>query len=78
VLFAWIKFKSPRRRNHIWGTSARGAATGDSQGAGPEIAGGEGTAEESPPGRVTDETDYFRLADHTSRNVRIAKGICGW
>ncbi|MGA7920911.1 MAG: thiamine pyrophosphate-dependent enzyme [Candidatus Acidiferrales bacterium] len=29
-------------------------------------AGGEGTAEESPPAsRVTDETDYFRLADYT-------------
>jgi hypothetical protein len=27
-----------------------------------EVGGGEGTAEESPPaGRVTDETDYFRL-----------------
>jgi len=26
----------------------------------------KGTAEESPPaGRVTDETDYFRLADHS-------------
>jgi hypothetical protein len=31
---------------------------------GSEVGGGEGTAEESPPaGRVTDETNYFRLAD---------------
>jgi hypothetical protein len=30
----------------------------------PQIGSGEGTAEESPPEcRVTDETDYFRLAD---------------
>ena len=38
--------------------------------AGPEIGGGEGTAEESPPaGRVTDETDYFRIVDHSSRTL---------
>ena len=37
----------------------------DSGRAGSEVGSGEGTAEESPPaGRVTDETDYFRLADH--------------
>jgi hypothetical protein len=31
---------------------------------GMEVGGGQGTAEESlPAGRVTDETDYFRLAD---------------
>ena len=37
-------------------------------GSGPdsEIGGGKGTAEQSPPaGRVTDETDYFQLADHS-------------
>ena len=39
---------------------------GDSGRAGPEVGGGEGTPEESPPaGRVTDETDYLRLADHS-------------
>jgi hypothetical protein len=40
-----------------------GHQPGDSGRPGSEIGGGEGTAEESPPaGRVTDETDYFRLA----------------
>ena len=30
-----------------------------------EVGSSEGTAEESPPaGRVMEETDYFRLADH--------------
>src|SRR5450759_1390221 len=42
----------------------RQASAGGSGRAGWEIGGGEGTAEESPPaGRVTDKTDYFRLAD---------------
>jgi hypothetical protein len=37
---------------------------------GSEIGGGGGTAEESPPtGRPTDETDYFRLADHPSTTI---------
>jgi hypothetical protein len=43
---------------------ARRVSAGDSDRAGSKIGGGEGTAEESPPARrVTDETDYFRLAD---------------
>ena len=53
-----------RHRVHHAKGHDRRAATGDSQGAGPKIGGGEGTAEESPPaGRVTDEADYFRVAD---------------
>jgi len=48
------------------------ASAGDSGRPGSEIGGGEGTAEESPPaGRVTDETDYFRLADHPSGTGRL-------
>jgi hypothetical protein len=36
------------------------------QARGSEVGSGERTAEESPPaGRVTDETAYFRFADHT-------------
>lgn len=36
--------------------------------AGSEIGGSAGTAEESPPaGRVTDETDHFRLADYMDK-----------
>jgi hypothetical protein len=43
----------------------RWTSAGDSGRLGSEIGGGEGTAEESPlAGRVTDETDYFPLADH--------------
>ena len=35
------------------------------QARGSEGGSGEGAAEESPPaGRVADETDYFRFADH--------------
>jgi len=42
----------------------------DSGQPGAGIGSGEGTAEESPPaGRVTVETDYFGLADHTARIV---------
>ena len=34
-----------------------------------------GTAEESSPaGRVTDETDHFRIADHTPRNPENSTG----
>jgi hypothetical protein len=37
---------------------------------GSEVGGGEGTAGESrPAGRVTDETDYFRIAGHSTRTV---------
>jgi hypothetical protein len=37
-----------------------------------DVGSGEGTAEESPPaGRVTDETDYFRLADNPRRIVGL-------
>src|SRR5438309_6943795 len=45
---------------------ARRASAGDSRRTGSEVGGGgEGTGEESPPaGRLTDETDYFRFADH--------------
>jgi hypothetical protein len=33
-----------------------------------KLGGGEGTAEEAPPaGRLSDETDYFGLADDSSR-----------
>jgi hypothetical protein len=50
-----------------------GAPATDSGRAGSEVGGGEGTAEESPPaGRVTDETDYFRLADNSG--IRGDKG----
>jgi len=43
---------------------ARRASAGDSGRAGSEVGGGAATAEESPPaGRVTDETNYFRIAD---------------
>jgi transposase-like protein len=39
-----------------------------SHGARSEVGGGAGTAEESPPaGRVTNETDYFRVADNSER-----------
>ena len=72
-----------RRR---WITSARTSANcrstvlciqisvysaGDSGRQGSEIGGGEGTAEEAPPaGRLTDETDYFPLADDSSTSPK--------
>ncbi len=50
------------------------ASAGDSGRPGSEIGGGEGTAEESPPaGRVTDETDYFRLADDPGAIMWLAR-----
>jgi hypothetical protein len=46
-------------------------SAGDSGRPRSEIGGGEGTAEESPAtGRVMDETDYFRLGDHSPRMHR--------
>jgi hypothetical protein len=55
-------FEQRHRLHHAEG-HARRASAGDSGRPGSEIGSGEGTAEESPPaGRVTDETDYFRLA----------------
>src|SRR5215831_21393483 len=60
-------FEQRHRLHHAEG-HARRASAGDMGRAGPEIGGGEGTAKESPPaGRVTDETDYFRSADHSPR-----------
>src|SRR6266436_5020939 len=47
----------------------------DSGPAGSEIGGSEGTAEESPPaGRVTNETDYFGVADHPGVIGRASTG----
>src|ERR1019366_5239300 len=44
--------------------------------------GGEATAEESPPaGRVTNETDYFQLADHlptTDARTHCQVYLRGW
>src|ERR1700677_2946621 len=52
-----------RRRTYSPGISRIFRASG------PEIRGSDGTAEESPPaGRVTDETDCFRLADYSGVN----------
>jgi hypothetical protein len=54
-----------RHRLHHAEGHARRASAGDSGRAGSKVGSSEGTAEESPPaGRVTDETDYFRFADH--------------
>src|SRR5215469_9738544 len=59
-------FEQRHRLHHAKG-HARRASAGDSGRAGSEVGRGEGTAEESPPaGRVTDETDCFRLADKPS------------
>jgi hypothetical protein len=70
VFYRWQKeffengtaaFQQMGRTNHY----ARRASAGDSGRARPEVGGGERPAEESPPAcRVTDETDYFRIADH--------------
>ncbi len=61
-----------RHRLHHAEGHARRASAGDSGRPGSEIRGGEGTAEEPPPaGRMTDETDYFRLADKPSSEESI-------
>jgi hypothetical protein len=40
---------------------------------GSELGGGEATAEESPPaGRLTDETDYYKLGEDTKGYVGMA------
>ena len=58
-------FEQRHRIHHAEG-HARRASAGDSGRAGSEVGGGEETAaDSSPAGRVTDETDYFRFADHS-------------
>ena len=60
-----VRFEQCHRLHHAKG-HARRASAGDSGRAGSQVGSGEGTAEELPPaGRVTDETDYFRLADNS-------------
>jgi hypothetical protein len=62
-------FEQRHRLHHAKG-HARRASAGDSGRAGSEVGRGEETAEESPPaGGVTDETDYFRLADTTGQSL---------
>jgi hypothetical protein len=58
---------------HVRRVSAR-----DSGRAGSEIGGSQGTAEESPSaGRVTDETDYFRLVDTRPEDARSEQCFLG-
>src|SRR5712692_9772589 len=66
-----------RHRLHKAEGHACRASGGDSGRPGSEIGGGEGTAEESPPaGRVTDETDYFRLADDSPTEESYLSSEC--
>ena len=61
-------FEQRHRLHHAEG-HARRASAGDSGRARSEVGSGEGTAKESPPaGRVTDEMDYFRIADGPDRS----------
>jgi len=62
-----------RHRMHHAEGHARRASARDSGRVGSEAGSGEGTAEKSPPtGRVTGETDYFRIADHSLRTIAFA------
>ena len=57
-------FEQRCRLHHAEGHALR-ASAGDSGRAGSEVGGGAATAEGSPPAcRLTDEVDYFRIADH--------------
>jgi hypothetical protein len=65
LLFPFFQRLRPCAQTRRGCDHARRASAGDSGRAGSEVGSGEGTAEESPPaGRVTDETDYLRLADY--------------
>ena len=69
-------FEQRHRLHHAKGHTRR-ASAGDPGRAGSEVRRGEGTAEESPPaGLVTNETDYFRLADDSPNGRQILGCEC--